>query len=73
MFIPDPDLYPFRIVDPGFNNSNKRGGGTKFVVLPYFVAKNITKLKLSYFSIGKDKNSSQITKNDRTFYSKNCH
>jgi hypothetical protein len=26
MFIPDPDLYPFRIPDPGSKNSNKREG-----------------------------------------------
>ncbi len=26
MFIPDPNLYPSRISDPGSNNSNKREG-----------------------------------------------
>jgi hypothetical protein len=35
MIIPDPDFYP------GFNNSNKRGGGNKFVLL-VFVASNFT-------------------------------
>jgi hypothetical protein len=44
ILIPDPEFYPSRISDPGSNNSNKREGGGKFVVLPFFVAANITKL-----------------------------
>jgi hypothetical protein len=36
-FIPDPDCYL------GSNNSNKRGGGKIFVVLPFFEATNFTK------------------------------
>jgi hypothetical protein len=50
MFIPDPDFYPSRltdpwcrILDPGSNNSTKRGG-RNFFVLPFFVAANIIKL-----------------------------
>jgi hypothetical protein len=40
--IPDPG-------DPGSNNSTKRGGGKKFVVLPFFVATNIIKLEMILF------------------------
>ncbi len=47
------DVYPgslvLAIADPGSKNSNKREGGRKFVVLPFFVATNITKLKLILF------------------------
>jgi hypothetical protein len=50
MFIldPDPDFLVIpdpgsRISDPGSSNSNKREGGI-FVVLPFFVVTNITKL-----------------------------
>jgi hypothetical protein len=62
--IPDPDFYPFRILDPGSpipdleswipdpghvtNNSIQRGRG-KIFVLPFFVATNITKLKIIIF------------------------
>jgi hypothetical protein len=46
MFIPDPDFLP--IPDPGSKNSTKERGEKKFVVIPYFVATNFTKLK-NYF------------------------
>ncbi len=54
MFIPDPDFLPildpgFQIPDLGYKNSNKRGGGRKFFVLPFLVAKNFTKLKITVF------------------------
>jgi hypothetical protein len=44
MFIPD-FVHP-RIPDP---NSNKREAEKKFVVLPFFVATNITKFKIILF------------------------
>jgi hypothetical protein len=44
MFIPDPDFYPSRISDPRSKNSNKREGRKKFVVIPFYVATNFTKL-----------------------------
>jgi hypothetical protein len=37
-----------RISDPGSNNSNKKGG-EKLVVLPFFEATNITKLRIILF------------------------
>jgi hypothetical protein len=42
--IPDPDFYPSRISDPGSKNSNKREVKKKLVVIPFYVAKNFTKL-----------------------------
>jgi hypothetical protein len=48
MFILDPNFYPSRIPDPGSKNSNKRGV-KKLVVIPFFVAINITKLKIISF------------------------
>jgi hypothetical protein len=45
--IPDPDFYPSLIPDSGSKNSNKReGGGGNFVVIPFFVATNFTKLEI---------------------------
>jgi hypothetical protein len=44
--IPDPDFYPSRIPDPKAATKEK---GEKFVVLPFFVATNITKVKLILF------------------------
>ncbi len=38
-----------RISDPGSRNSNKRGVKKKFVVEPFFVATNFTKLKIILF------------------------
>ncbi len=54
------DLYPWsrilifthsgsRISDPGSKNSNKREGWKKFVVKPFFVAINFTKLNIILF------------------------
>jgi hypothetical protein len=47
--IRDPEFYPSRISDPVSKNSNKREGLTKFVVIPFFVATNFTKLKIILF------------------------
>ncbi len=44
--ISDSDFCPFRIPDP--KTATKERGEKKFVVLPFFVATNITKLK-NYF------------------------
>ncbi len=44
--ITDPDFCPSRISDPGSKNSNKREGWKKIVVLPFFVATKIPKLKI---------------------------
>jgi hypothetical protein len=54
MFIPDPDFYPFRIPDPGFRTpdpktATKERGEKKFVVKPFFVSTNFTKLKIILF------------------------
>jgi hypothetical protein len=40
--IPDPDF--LSILDPGYNNSTRRGQGKKNFVLPFFVATNNIKL-----------------------------
>jgi hypothetical protein len=40
MFIPDPDFYPSRISDP--KTAAKERGEKKFVVIPFFVATNVT-------------------------------
>jgi hypothetical protein len=39
-----PDFYPSRIPDP--KTVTKERGEKKFVVIPYFVAKNFTKLNI---------------------------
>jgi hypothetical protein len=52
MFIPDPDFYPFRISSPGSQiqkQQQKRGVNKNFVVKPFFVATNFTKLKIILF------------------------
>jgi hypothetical protein len=41
MFIPDPDFYPSRIPDP---KTAIKERGEKFVVKPFYVATNFTKL-----------------------------
>ncbi len=50
---PDPDFYPSRVQDPGSRipdpKTATREKGGKMVVLPVFVATNITKLKLILF------------------------
>ena len=47
MLIPDPDFCPSRIPDP--KTATKDRGRIKFVVVPFFVATNITKFKLVLF------------------------
>jgi hypothetical protein len=48
IFIPDSYIYPSRIPDP--TTATKKGGGVPtIVVLPFFVATNITKLKIILF------------------------
>jgi hypothetical protein len=64
---PDPDFCPSRIIDPESKNSNKRGGGKRFVALPFFVATNLTKLTI--FLTGTEKYFEAM---DNTFYRKNC-
>jgi hypothetical protein len=49
MFISDTDFYPSLIPDLGSNNSKKREWRKKFVVLPFFVATNVTKFKIMLF------------------------
>jgi hypothetical protein len=46
MFIPDPDFYPSRISIP---DPTTKEEGKIIVVLPLFVATNITKLKIILF------------------------
>jgi hypothetical protein len=47
LFIPDPNFYPFWIPDP--KTATKKRGEKKFVVKPFFVATNFTKLKIILF------------------------
>jgi hypothetical protein len=52
MFIPDPEFLP--IPDPGSRipdakTSTKERGENKFVLIPFFVATNFTKLKIILF------------------------
>jgi hypothetical protein len=46
--IPDPDFYPSRISDPGsrIQKQQQKRGGKEFVVIPFFVATNFSKLKI---------------------------
>jgi hypothetical protein len=44
MFIPDPDFYPSRISDQ--KTATKERGENKFVIVPFFVATKIIKLKI---------------------------
>ncbi len=53
--IPDPDFYPSWIPDLGSKNSNKREEWKKFVVIPFFVAINFTKLCVILFWNGEEK------------------
>ncbi len=55
-WIPDPDFYPSRIPDP--KTAKKRGVEKKFVVIPFSVATNFTKLLSP--SSGSRKNLSRI-------------
>jgi hypothetical protein len=47
--IPDPDFYPSRIPDP--KTATKDRGDKNFLVKPFFVAKNFTKLNIILFLI----------------------
>jgi hypothetical protein len=61
--IPDPDFYPFRIPDPGSRipdpgsripdpgtkTATKERGEKKFIVKPFFVATNFTRLQINLF------------------------
>jgi hypothetical protein len=70
--IPDPDLYPFR--NPGSQiSATEERGEKKFVVKPFFVATNFTKLKIILFLNAEEKNMGQFSKNYKTFYPKICH
>ncbi len=73
MFVPDPDLYPSWIPDPGFRIQKhlQMRKGKKLVVLPHFVATNITKLKLILFWTGEEKNFGPIDKELKNFIHKN--
>ncbi len=78
MFIPDPGSWFLPIPDPGSRipdpkTATKMRGGNRFVVKPFFVAKNFTKLKLFYFLNAEEKNLGWFSKNYRTFYPKICH
>ncbi len=53
MFIPAPDFYPFRIPDP--KTATKERGEKFFYVKPFFVAKNVTKLKMISFLNAEEK------------------
>jgi hypothetical protein len=58
--IPDPDFYPSRIPDPK-TATKDRGEKKFFVVKPFFVATNFTKLFI--FDMLKKKNLAQFSKN----------
>jgi hypothetical protein len=47
MFIPDPDLYPFRIPDP--KTATKERGEKQIFVKPFVAATNFAKLKIILF------------------------
>jgi hypothetical protein len=42
IFIPDPDFYPSRIPDP--KTATKERGEKKIIVIPFYLASNVTKL-----------------------------
>ncbi len=52
------DFYPgsLYLIHPGSNNSNKRGGGKNFLVVPFFVATTFKKLKF-FFTFELEKNN----------------
>jgi hypothetical protein len=59
MFIPDPDFYPSRILDPGCRipdpkTATKERGEKKLVVITFYVATNFTKLKKKFGPIFKE-------------------
>ncbi len=49
MFIPDPDLHPSRISDPGYKNSNKREGWKKIWCHTFLCSHKFHKI-VHYFS-----------------------
>jgi hypothetical protein len=49
VYPPDPDFCPSLISDPGAKNGNKREGLKKISCPTFFVATNITKLKIILF------------------------
>ncbi len=59
------------IPDP--KTATKERGEKKLVIIPFYVATNFTKLKISLVLKCRRKNSGQFSKNYRTFYPKNCH
>jgi hypothetical protein len=46
MFNPDPDFYPFWIPDP--KTATKEWGEKNFVVIPFYVATNFTKIEYHF-------------------------
>ncbi len=70
MFIPDPDFLSIPYSEPN-NIKKRRGGGNSCTT--FFVATNVTELKIILFYTGKDKYLSQLTKSYDTFYQENCH
>jgi hypothetical protein len=51
--IPDPDFYPSRIPDP--KTATKERGEKNFVVIPFYVATNFTKLNIILVEVLKKK------------------
>ncbi len=75
-FLPIPISDPgSRILDPGsrIQKPQQKREVKKFVVIPFFVATNFTKLKIILFLKCWEKNLAQFSKNYRTFYPKICH
>jgi hypothetical protein len=73
MFIQDPDFYPPWISDLGSNNSNKREGRKKCVVLPFGSHKCHTIENYFNFLTRKEKKFEPINKYFNTLYLKKCH
>jgi hypothetical protein len=44
--IPDPDFYPSRSRIPDPKTATKERGEKKFVIIPFYVATNLKKLKI---------------------------
>jgi hypothetical protein len=78
MFIPDPDFYPSRISDLGSRildpkTAMKDIGEKKFVVKPFFVVINFTKLNYFIFEMLKKKIWANFQRIIELFsYPKNC-
>jgi hypothetical protein len=71
MFIPDPDFYPSRILDPDPKTASKERGEKKISCHTFYSSHKFHKIE-NYF-IFEVKNLGQFSKNCRTFYTKNCH